>query len=98
MSPFPARLGIADEGLWGFLRELADAVMVVAREMGSEARNVNNAAEEAAVDTVLAIGSVFLYPGLVARPHTARRVLWHVEPLPRMSGSSRGGIHRWLPT
>lgn len=98
MTAFPARLGVADEGLWGFLRELADAVMVTARDMGSDARNINSAADEAQVDVVLAIGSVFLYPGLVARPRNARRVLWHVEPLPRMSGASRGGIHRLLPT
>ena len=93
----PARIGLAHEGLYGFLRELADAVMVVARDMGSEARDVSTAAEEAEVDVVLAIGSVFLYPDLVARPRTARRVLWYTEPLPRMTGSS-GGIHDLLPT
>jgi hypothetical protein len=98
MTGLPARLGLAHEGLWGFLRELADAVMATARAMGIDARNVSNAAEEAEVDVVLAIGSVFLYPNLVARPRRARRVLWHLEPLPRMGGSSSGGIHRWLPT
>ena len=98
MTALPARLGLADEGLWGFLRELADAVMATAREMGSEARDVSTAADEADVDVVLAIGSVFLYPDIVARPRTARRVLWHVEPLPRMSDETRGGLHRWLPT
>src|SRR5687767_12667340 len=45
LSAFPARLGVADEGLWGFLRELADAVMVTARDMGSEARNISSAAD-----------------------------------------------------
>lgn len=98
MSALPARLGIADEGLWGFLRELADAVMVTVGEMGVEALNVSDAAAEAEVDVLLAVGSVFLYPDLVARPRSARRVLWHVEPLPRMSTSHRDGIHRWLPT
>lgn len=97
MTDVPARLGLAHEGLWGFLRELADAVMLTARDMGSDVRNVSTAAEEAQVDAVLAIGSVFLYPDLVARPRTARRVLWHVEPLPRMSAAP-SGIHRWLPT
>jgi hypothetical protein len=94
----PARVGLADEGLWGFLRELADAVMLTARDMGSEARNISSAADEAQVDVVLAIGSVFLYPDLVARQRKARRVLWHVEPLPRMSGAAGGGLHRLLPT
>jgi hypothetical protein len=98
VTTLPARLGLADEGLWGFLRELADAVMVTARELGSEARNVTSAADEAQVDVVLAIGSVFLYPGLVARRRSALRVLWHVEPLPLTAAGSRGGIHRWLPT
>lgn len=98
MSALPARLGIADEGLRGFMRELADAAMATAREMGIEARDVSTGADEAEVDLLLAVGSVFLYPGLVARPPSARRVLWHVEPLPRMSSSSRDGIHRWLPT
>jgi hypothetical protein len=93
----PARLGLADEGLRGFLRELADAVMLVARDMGAETRNINDAADEEQVDVVLAVGSVFLYPGLVGRARITRRVLWHVEPLPRMS-DERAGIHGLLPT
>lgn len=93
-----ARIGLADEGLSGFLRELADAAMLTARDMGVEARNINDAADEARVDTVLAIGSVFLYPRLVARAPSTRRVLWHVEPLPGMMEAAGGGIHRWLPT
>jgi hypothetical protein len=72
--------------------------MIIARDMGVEARNVSNSAEEADVDLVLAIGSVFLYPDLVARPKTARRVLWHTEPLLRKSTASEDGIHPWLPT
>ena len=97
MTGLPARLGLAHEGLYGFLRELADAVVEVARGMGSDARDVSTADEEAEVDAVLAIGSVFLYPDLVARPKTARRVLWYTEPLPRMTGEG-GGIHDRLPT
>ncbi len=97
MTRMPARLGLADEGLWGFLRELADAVMLTARDMGAETRSINDATDEAQVDVVLAIGSVFLYPALVRRPRVARRVLWHVEPLPRMT-DERAGIHGLLPT
>lgn len=98
MSRLPARLGIAHEGCYGFLRELGEAVMEIARDQGSTARDVDTAADEAQVDVVLAIGSVFLYPSLVARPRSARRVLWHMEPLPRISAGSSGGIHRLLPT
>ncbi|HUP83264.1 MAG TPA: hypothetical protein VM284_03640 [Candidatus Limnocylindria bacterium] len=98
MAELPARLGVAHERCYGFLRELGEAVMAVAREQGSAARDIDSAEDEAEVDLVLAIGSVHLYPDLVARPHSARRVLWHTEPLPRMSTSTRSGIHRWLPT
>jgi hypothetical protein len=91
-------LGIAHERCYGFLRELGEAVMEIAREQGSEVRDIDTAADEAQVDVVLAIGSVHLYPGLVTRPHAARRVLWHTEPLPRTTAPPRGGLHRYMPT
>jgi hypothetical protein len=98
VTALPARLGIAHERCFGFLRELGEAVMDIAREQGGAPRDVDTTADEAQVDVVLAIGSVHLYPDLVARAHSARRVLWHTEPLPRTTAATRGGIHRFLPT
>ncbi|MEA2677051.1 MAG: hypothetical protein QOJ81_1192 [Chloroflexota bacterium] len=98
MAGLPARIGIAHETCFGFLRELGEAVMDIARESGRDARDVDSADDEAGVDLVLAIGSVHLYPDLVARPRSARRILWHTEPLPRTTAPSRSGVHQWLPT
>jgi hypothetical protein len=94
----PKRLGLANEGVWGFIAELGHAAEVAARELGIDARQVDTGADEAEVDTMLAIGSVRLYPNLIARPHVARRVLWHIEPLPRSEPESGSPLHRWLPT
>ena len=94
----PKQLGIANEGVWGFIAELGHAVELTANELGMDARQVDNGADEAQVEALVAIGSVRLYPDLVARQHVARRVLWHVEPLPRAASESGNPIHRWLPT
>jgi hypothetical protein len=94
----PNRLGIANEGIWGFMAELGYAAQRAAGELGIEARQVHTGADEAQVDTLLVIGQVRLYPNVLARPHVARRVLWHTEPLPR-TGPEAGGVgHRRLPT
>ena len=94
----PHRLGIANEGVWGFIAELGHAVEVAAGELGMEARQVDTGADEAQVDALVAVGSVRLYPDLLVRPHVARRVLWHVEPLPRVKPEPGSPLHRWLPT
>lgn len=94
----PHRLGIANEGVWGFIAELGHAVEVTAGELGMEARQVDTGADEAQVDALVAVGSVRLYPDLRVRPHVARRVLWHVEPLPRVTPEPGSPLHRWLPT
>ena len=97
-TALPRRLGIANEGVWGFMEELGHAAEEAARELGMEARQVDTAEDESQVDALLAIGSVWLYPSLVARPPVARRVLWHLEPLPRPGPEAGGMIHRRLPT
>lgn len=98
MTGRPLRLGLETEGIWGFLGELTRAAAVVGRELGMEARAVSNSTDESQVDVVLAIGSFNLYPDLVARAHTARRVLWHVEPLPRRGTGPANRLHRTVPT
>ena len=98
MTERPIRLGLEIESIWGFLAELTRAAAVAARELGMETREVSNSADESRVDFLLAIGSFNLYPDLVARPHTARRVLWHVEPLPRPATGAANRLHRMVPT
>jgi glycosyl transferase family 1 len=98
VTQLPARLGVESEGIWGFIAELNGAVIACARELGMASSEVNGAADESAVDVVLTVGSVNLYPDLLARPKTARRVLWHVEPLPLSTGERGERVHRALPT
>ena len=92
------RLGLETEGIPGFIAELTQAAGVVARELGMETLEVSTAQEESAVDVLLAVGSVNLYPDLLARPNSARRVLWHVEPLPKPIRGPADWLHRALPT
>jgi len=80
------------------MAELGHAAEETARELGMEPRHVDRAEDEAQVDALLAIGSVRLYPNLVARPPIARRVLWHLEPLPRPGPEAGSAVHRRLPT
>jgi hypothetical protein len=63
-----------------------------------ETHEVSTSAQEAGVEVLLTIGSVNLYPALLARPHVARRVLWHVEPLPPARRTRGDVVHRALPT
>ena len=98
MTERPIRLGLETEAIWGFLAELTTAAAVVAQELGMEAHQVSNSADEAQVDVLLTIGSFNLYPDLIVRPHTARRVLWHVEPLPRPASGVANRLHRMVPT
>jgi hypothetical protein len=92
------RLGLETEGIPGFIAELTNAAGVAARELGMEPREVSTSADESAVDTLLAVGSLNLYPDLVARQRSARRVLWHVEPLPQPIRGPADRLHRALPT
>ncbi|MEO7117939.1 MAG: hypothetical protein ABIZ34_03090 [Candidatus Limnocylindrales bacterium] len=94
------RLGIADEGWQGFEREIAKGVAAAASERGWEWRTVTTADDEAAVDIVLAIGNVGIYPDLIRRTVSARRVLWHMETLPIEADTSgiANALHRHLPT
>jgi hypothetical protein len=46
----------------------------------------------------MAIGDVRLFPDLLSRPKSSRRVLWHGETLPRPTSESGAAIHRLLPT
>jgi hypothetical protein len=94
----PERLGLETENVWGFIAELAEGTAAAARELGIETRKVSNAQDESEVDALLIVGSVNLYPDLLARPHTARRILWHVEPLPQPVGGVVDRLHRALPT
>jgi hypothetical protein len=91
-------LGLAHEEQSGFSSELTDAAEAVAADLGWHPIRVNNAADEAASDVVLAIGNVRLFPDLLSRPKAALRVLWHGETLPRHTPESGGAIHRLLPT
>jgi hypothetical protein len=92
------RLGLETEGIYGFIAELKDAAGVAARELGMETCEVSNRADESAVDVLLTVGSLNLYPGLVARQPSARRVLWHLEPLPQPIRGPADRLHRALPT
>jgi hypothetical protein len=92
------RLGLASEGARGFAADISAGVRAVAREWGWETVTVDDAAGEAAVETVLAVGNVSLFPDLLGRPRGARRILWHGEVLPRRTEESGGVVHRMLPT
>ncbi len=92
------RLGLETEGIPGFIAELTNAAGVAARELGMETREVSTSAEESEADILLVVGSLNLYPDLVSRPRTARRVLWHVEPLPKPVRCPADRLHRALPT
>lgn len=92
------RLGLETEGIPGFIAELTQATGAAARELGMETREVSSLQEESAVDVLLAVGSLNLYPDLVTRPRAARRVLWHVEPLPKPVRGPADRLHRALPT
>jgi hypothetical protein len=92
------RLGLETEGIPGFIAELTQAAAVAARELGMATLEVSDAEGESEVDVLLAVGSVNLYPDLVRRPKTARRVLWHVEPLPKPIRGAADRLHRALPT
>jgi hypothetical protein len=98
LAGWPDRLGIANEGIWGFIAELGHAVEVAAGELGMEARQVDTGAQEATVDMLVAVGQARHYPNLLSRSHAARRVLWHTEPLPRRADELSNPLHRWLPT
>jgi hypothetical protein len=99
MSPSSRlRLGVAEEDQSGFSEELTAAAEAAAEELGWSHRRINTATDEAAVDCVLAIGNVRLFPDLLARSKTARRVLWHGETLPRPTAESGTRLHRVMPT
>jgi len=92
------RLGLAEEQQSGFSAELMMAAEAAAEELGWSHSRVNAAGDEAAVDVVLAIGNVRLFPDLLARPKSARRVLWHGETLPRPTAESGTRLHQLVPT
>ncbi len=94
------RLGIADEGWVGFERDVALGVAASARASGWETRTVATAADEARVDVVLAIGNLGIYPDLVRRHASARRILWHMEVLsiPPVDPTAIYRLHRRVPT
>lgn len=92
------RLGLAAERQIGFSAELVSGVEAVAREWGWSHRRVDDAGDELASDVVLAIGDVRLFPDLVLRPKSTRRVLWHGETLPRPTAESGSRVHSLVPT
>jgi len=92
------RLGVAVEDQSGFSAELTDAAEMAAAELGWRHRRVDTGADEEAVDVVLAIGNVRLFPDLLRRPKSARRVLWHGETLPRPTAESGTRVHQLVPT
>jgi hypothetical protein len=92
------RLGLEIESVSGFIAELTRAAGAAARELGMDTREVSTSAEESEVDVLLVVGSVNLYRDLVARQRRTRRVLWHLEPLPKPVGGPIDRLHRALPT
>lgn len=82
----------------GFATDVANGIAAVADEWGWSHHVVNDEAEEAATDVVVAVGNVSIFPDLVRRAHAARRILWHGEILPRPTDESGGRIHELLPT
>lgn len=91
------RLGLARERQQDYSVEICAAVAAVAEGWGWTVNRVDVVADESACEVLLAVGSPSPYPDLVRRTPTARRVLWHGEPLysRRLPG---GAVHRHLPT
>jgi hypothetical protein len=79
-----ATLGLANGAADPLTRSLVDAVEAAWREDGGDVRRVACAADEAAVDVLLAIGLPRYYRDLLAGPRTAFRIAWVGEPLPRL--------------
>lgn len=95
----PAVLGLAAEGQDLLIAELMSGVEATCAELGTPTRNVMTSMDEAAVPVLLAIGYPGFYPDLMARPRSARRVLWYGENLPPVgSDTLLAGTLRAFPS